>query len=176
MTETNESKTKVLELINRFEHQKHQLQSMPAEGKKGLLFASVKLLNKTEEGPADDSWTSYRVVRTDLPQVFEWLFKQFVPILSDLPNYGMHRDEIFGRLGNRLAAIESQEPATSSDDKVFVVFQELWAICQELEQGLVHSFSVALGTEIVDDFASIPVFTSVENKDSLEVRLFGVGV
>jgi hypothetical protein len=44
MTQANEVKQQVLDLINLFDSKKHDLQARPAVGKQNLVFADVVLL------------------------------------------------------------------------------------------------------------------------------------
>lgn len=173
MNQADEVQKQIVELINLFEHKKHFLQGRPAVGKKNLVFADVVLLNKTEEDPTVDSWYERRVVRTDMPQVFIWLFKQFVPIIAALPGYGIHKEEIFGRLGNTLAMVEKLEPAALPDDKVAAVIQDFWEICQDLMEGRMQSFAVALGAEIMDDFVTRSIKSGFVDQETFEKQLFG---
>lgn len=173
MNQVDEVQKQIVELINLFEHKKHLLQERPAVGKKNLVFADVVLLNKTEEDPTVDSWYARRVVRTDMPQVFIWLFKQFVPIISPLSGYGMHKEEIFGRLGNTLAMVEELEPVASPDEKVAAVIQDFWEICQDLLEGRMQSFAVALGADIMDDFVTRSIKSGFVDQETFEKQLFG---
>lgn len=173
MNQIIEKRNQLIALIDRFEHMKHQLQDLPAVGTKDLVFADVVLLNKTESDPTEGSFYSRRLVRTDIPQVFIWLFKQFASIFRDLPGYGIHKEEIFGRLGNTLAMVEGLEPPATSEEKVAAVMQDFWEICQDLIEGRVQSFSVALGAEVLDDFVSRAIKSGYINQESFEKELFG---
>jgi len=161
-------KKQLVELLNLFEHQKHILQERPAVGVKNLVFAGVVLINKSEDDPTKDSWISRRVVRTEMPQVFTWLFKKFVPILSQLPDYGVHRHEIFGRLGNTLAMAEDPAMAATVDDKVAAVVQDFWEICQDLTEGRIRSLAVAVGPTVLDDFVTRSLKSGLINQVDFE--------
>ena len=173
MTQANEVKQQVLDLINLFDSTKHDLQAEPAVGKQGLVFADVVLLNKREPNPHDGDFIERRVVRTDSPQVFIWLFRQFAKILYGLPDYGMHKEELFGRLGNTLAMVEEQYPDANPDEKVAAVIQDFWEVCMDLLEGRVTSFAVALGASIVDDFITRSVNTGYIDQETFEKQLFG---
>lgn len=172
MTQVNEVKQQVLDLINLFDSKKHDLQARPAVGKQNLVFADVVLLNKTEPEPPVGGFDR-RIVRTDLPQVFIWLFRQFAKILYPLPDYGMHKEELFGRLGNTLAMVEDQYPDASPDEKVAIVIQDFWEMCMDLLEGRVTSFAVALGASIVDDYVTRSISTGYVDQETFEAQLFG---
>lgn len=173
MTQADEVKQQLLDLINLFDSKKHDLQARPAVGKQNLVFADVVLLNKTEKNPHEDSWFDSRLVRTDMPQVFIWLFRQFAEILKGLPGYGGHKEELFGRLGNTLAMVEDQYPDASPDEKVAVVIQDFWEMCIDLLEGRVTSFAVALGASIVDDYITRSISTGYIDQETFEAELFG---
>jgi hypothetical protein len=172
MTQANEVKQQVLELINLFDSKKHDLQAEPAVGKQNLVFADVVLLNKTEPNYMEGGFDR-RVVRTDMPQVFIWLFRRFAKILYPLPDYGMHKEELFGRLGNTLAMVEDQYPDASPDEKVAIVIQDFWEMCMDLLEGRVTSFAVALGASIVDDYVTRSISTGYVDQETFEAQLFG---
>jgi hypothetical protein len=172
MTQVNEVKQQVLDLINLFDSKKHDLQAEPAVGKENLVFADVVLLNKTEPNYMEGGFDR-RVVRTDMPQVFIWLFRRFAKILYPLPNYGMHKEELFGRLGNTLAMVEEQYPESSPDEKVAIVIQDFWEMCMDLIEGRVVSFAVALGASIVDDYVTRSISTGYVDQETFEAQLFG---
>jgi hypothetical protein len=173
MNQVDEVKNQTIELISRFEHQKHQLQELPAVGDKKLVFADVLLLNKVEEDPTLGAFIGRRVVRTDMPQVFSWLFKQFAHVLAPLPGYGLHKEEIFGRLGNTLTMVEKLDPPAQADEKVAAVIQDFWEICQDLLDGRMQSFSVALGAQIMDDFVTRSLKSGFVDQETFEQQLFG---
>jgi hypothetical protein len=172
MTQANEVKQQVLDLINLFDSKKHDLQAEPAVGQQNLVFADVVLLNKTEPNPMEGGFDR-RVVRTDMPQVFIWLFRRFAKILYPLPDYGMHKEELFGRLGNTLSMVEEQYPDASPDEKVAIVIQDFWEMCMDLIEGRVTSFAVALGASIVDDYVTRSISTGYVDQETFEAQLFG---
>lgn len=173
MNQTHEVQNQIVELIKSFEHKKHQLHARPAVGKQDLVFADVVLINKTEEDPTVGSWFKRRVVRTDMPQVFIWLFKQFVPIIAPLPGYGIHKEEIFGRLGNTVVMLEDLEPEALPDEKVAAVIQDFWEICQDLIEGRFQSFAVSLDADIMDDFVTRSIKSGFVDQKTFEEQLFG---
>ncbi len=173
MNELKDVQNQIVELLNLFEHKKHILQERPAEGKKSLVFADVVLLNKTEQDPTIDSWIPRRIVRTDMPQEFTWLFTKFASIVKQLPGYGIHKEEIFGRIGNTLSMVESLEPPALPDEKVAAVILDFWEICQDLVEGRMQSLSVALGADIMDDFVTRSVKSGFIDQATFELQVFG---
>jgi hypothetical protein len=173
MNQTHEVQNQIIELIKSFQHKNHQLQARPAIGKEGLVFADVVLINKTEEDPTVGSWIKRRVVRTDMPQVFIWLFKKFVPIIAPLPGYGLHKEEIFGRLGNTVAMVEELEPAALPEEKVAAVIQDFWEICQDLIENRLQSLAIAVDAEVMDDFVTRSIKSGFVDRKTFEDQLFG---
>jgi hypothetical protein len=173
MNQADAVKKQIVELIDLFELKKHVLQEHPAAGQKDLVFGDVVLLNKTEDDPTTSSWIARRVVRTDMPQVFEWLFKGLARIIAPLPGYGPHKEEIFGRLGNSLARSEELDPPLVLEEKVAAVIQDFWEICQDLLEGRLESFSVALGASVMDDFVTRSVKSGFVDQETFERMLFG---
>jgi hypothetical protein len=163
----------LLRLIEEFESKKHDLQLLPAESQPNLVFGDVALLNKIEKNPYEGNFIGKRGVRTDMPRVFVWLFKKFTPILSKLPNYGMHKEEVFARLGNTLEMAESPELHLNANEKVAAVIQDMYEIAQDLIDGRVSSFHVAIGTEVVDDYISRSIKTGYVDHDDFVSAVFG---
>ena len=163
----------LLALIEEFESKKHDLQLLPAESQPNLVFAGVKLLNKTEVDPYKDSFITKRVVRTDMPRVYGWLFKKFTPILSKLPDYGLHKEELFARLGNTLEMAEKPELGLTANEKVAAVIHDMYEIAQDLIEGKVRSFQVAVGTEVVDDYITRSIKSGYVDHDEFVNAVFG---
>jgi hypothetical protein len=164
---------KVLEILDSYAINKSRLLAKPSVGTPGLVFADVLLINKVEPDPSAGSWIERRVVRTEVPQVFIWLFKKFVPVLSSLPDYGVHKEEIFGRLGNTIHMAESQNPPTTTDEQVASVVQDFWEICQDLVQGDFTSLPVALGADILDDFVSRSLKSDFVSAEFFKTSIWG---
>ena len=163
----------LLLLIEEFESKKHDLQLLPAESQPNLVFGDVSLLNKTEDNPYEGNFIGKRIVRTDMPRVFVWLFKKFTPILNKLPDYGMHKEEVFARLGNTLEMAENPELGLTANEKVAAVIQDMYEIAQDLIDGKVKSFMVALGTEVVDDYISRSIKSGYVDHDEFVSAVFG---
>lgn len=172
LTALDQAKQKLLELIELFDSMKHRLQEKPVEGTKDLLFGDVVILNKTEPDPYEGKFIERRAVRTAIPQVYTWLFRQFSEILSPLPGYGRHKEEVFGRLGNTLAMAEADE-TLDVNEKVSRVFQDFWEICQDLVDGRLKSFDVAFGAEIIDDYLNRSLKSGFVDQATFEYLVFG---
>ena len=165
----------LMALIETFESKKHDLQNRPAQSQPNLLFADVAILNKSEPNPYEGAFISRRVVRTDIPQVFTWLFKQFTPILSKLPHYGALKEEIFGRLGNTISMAENPDLQLSADEKVAAVFQEFYEIAQDMIEGKMAAFAVASGAEIYDDYVTRAIKSGYVSHEEFLESVFGEG-
>lgn len=163
----------LLLLIEEFESKKHDLQRLPAESQPNLVFANVKLLNKTEADPYEDSFFDKRVVRTDMPIVFGWLFKKFTPILNKLPDYGMHKVEVFARLGNTLEMAENPELDLTANEKAAAVIQDMYEIAQDLIDGKVRSLQIAMGAEVLDDYVTRSIKSGYVDHDAFVSEVFG---
>ena len=163
----------LLLLIEEFESKKHDLQFLPAEGQPNLVFGDVALLNKTEENPYEGNFIGKRIVRTEMPRVFGWLFKKFTPILSKLPDYGMHKEEVVARLGNTLEMAENPELGLTANEKVAAVIQDMYEIAQDLIDGEVRSLQVAIGTEVLDDYITRSIKSGYVDHDAFVSAVFG---
>lgn len=163
----------LLHLIEEFESKKHDLQLLPSESQPNLVFGDVALLNKIETDPYEGNFIGKRIVRTDMPRVFVWLFKKFTAILNKLPDYGMHKEEIFARLGNTLEMAENPELGLNANQKVAAVIQDMYEIAQDLIDGKVKSFMVAMGTEVVDDYISRSIKSGYVSHDEFVSAVFG---
>ena len=163
----------LLLLIEEFESKKHDLQGLPAESQPNLVFGDVKLLNKTEADPYESSFIGKRIVRTDMPRVFGWLFKKFTPILIKLPDYGIHKEEVFARLGNTLEMAENPELGLTANEKVAAVIQDMYEIAQDLLDGKVSSLQVAMGTQVLDDRITRSIKSGYVDHDAFVSAVFG---
>ncbi len=173
LTELSDTKQQLLELIELFDHKKHSLQNKPALGRTNVVFADVVLLGMEQQDPTEGRWIARRIVRTTIPQVFDWLFRQFAQILFQAPGYGRHKEEIFGRLGNTISIVEASTPPLSDDEKVAAVLTDFWEICQDLYEGKLVSLDVAIGATIHDDFIERAVKSGFLSQAEFERQLFG---
>lgn len=77
---------KLAKLVADFEVNKVNLLAKEQVGLPNLVFGDVLLLGKIEPLPNSESWLARQVVRTGIPQVFIWIFKNSVPIFSSFAN------------------------------------------------------------------------------------------
>ncbi len=173
MSTKDSIKDKTIKLINLFESEKHRLQNLPAKGVPNLVFGDVVLLNLDELNPYEGNFIERRAVRSSIPQIFIWLFRQFAPILREIPGYGAHTEEVFGRLGNTVSSAEANAEPLSADEKVAAVFQDFWEICQDLLEGKFSSLQIAFGAEIMDDFVTRSLKSGFVSQEEFEKALFG---
>ncbi len=166
-------KNKTIALLDLFENEKHQLQNLPAKGVPNLVFGDVVLLNLDQSNPYEGNFIERRAVRSSIPQIFVWLFRQFETVLREIPGYGVHKEEVFGRLGNTVSAAEASVEPLSADEKVAAVFQDFWEICQDLLEDKFSSSAVAFGADIKDDFITRSIKSGFVSQDEFEKSLFG---
>lgn len=141
----------LLELLSHFENHKTRLLNKPAFGQPNMVFGDIAVLNPTEPNLREGSFIGVREVRTEIPQVFTWILKKFTPILAKLPDYGLLKEEIFGRLGNTIVLGENVEPKLTSDEKIAALFQDFYEITHEIIDGTFRSMAVARDNRILDD-------------------------
>jgi hypothetical protein len=173
LEELQVAKERLLQVVNLFESERRRLSQISGDAPSNLVFADVRILNSNQPDPGADDWIQRRVVRTEAPHVFIWLFRRLQKVVSVLPGFGRHKEEIFGRLGNTLAMAESQEPKLTTDEKVAAVLHDCWEICQDLAEGQVISFSVAVGNEIYDDYVSRSINSGFISQEEFVAELFG---
>lgn len=173
MEELQVAKSRLLGVIQLFESEKHKLGQISKDAPVNLVFGDVRILGHNQVDPDADHWLQRRIVRTDLPHVFIWLFRQLREVVSVFPSYGMHKEEIFGRLGNTLTMAEGQEPKLEPDERVAAVVHDCWEICQDLADNRVISFAVAVGNEVFDDYISRSIHSGFVSQEDFEKELFG---
>ena len=173
LKELQVAKERLLKVIELFESERHSLGELSGDAPVNLVFADVRILNYEQADPDADFWLKKRIVRTDKPQVFVWLFRRLQKVVSVFPQFGVHKEEIFGRLGNTLAMAEAQEPKLSIDERVAAVVHDCWEICQDLAEGQVISFAVAVGNEIYDDYVSRSINSGFISQEEFVTELFG---
>lgn len=114
--------------------------------------ADVLIAPSRSSKPSGGFYPSPRqVVTANAPQL-SWLFFRLRDIFIDF-NDGQTKVEFFGRLAN--AAIRYQKKSGGDEilhDLLAAVLHEAFAIADEIEEGSFHSFAVAGGNEIADDY------------------------
>jgi hypothetical protein len=173
MITKSEFQNEVLELIELFETTKHDLQHKAQIGTPGLNFAGVILINLDEADPNEGSFSRKRIVRSAMPQIYTWLFRKFVPILSKLPEYGLLKEEVFGRLGNTILMAESVLPELSPNEKIAALFSDFFELGQDLIDGVVPHFPVAFNGSVQDDWVTRSIKTGFTDLETFENELFG---
>lgn len=173
MEELQGAKERLLEVIELFESERDRLSQLSGDAPVNLVFADVRILNYDQPDPGADEWIQRRLVRTEAPHVFIWLFRRLQRVVSVLPGFGRHKEEVFGRLGNTLAMAESQDPQLTIDEKVAAVVHDCWEICQDLAEGRAISFAVAVGNEIYDDYVSRSINSGFISQEEFVAELFG---
>lgn len=173
MTTKSEFQNQLLELIDLFESVKHDLQNKPPVGREDLNFAGVVLLNYEQNDPNEGSFIKKRLVRTDMPHIYTWLFRQFVPILSKLPGYGSVKEDLFGRLGNTILLAETAEPSLSPNEKVAALFADLFEVGQDLIDGRFKHSPIAFDGSVADDWVTRSLNSEFVDLESFEAELFG---
>lgn len=175
MITKSDFQNEVLELIELFETTKHDLQHKPQVGTPGLNFAGVILINLDEADPNDGAFNKKRIVRSDMPQIYTWLFRKFVPIMSKLPNYGLLKEEVFGRLGNTIQKAETTNPELTANEKIAALFSDFYELGQDLIDGLVLYSPVAINGSVEDDWVTRSIKSGFDDLETFENELFGEG-
>ena len=174
MNPKEEFKTNLLTLIEMFESEKHNLQNQPAVGTPRLVFADVALINTTEPDPFEDSFISKEAIRSEMPQIYTWLFFKFASALKTLPNYNhMTKGELFGRLGNTVKMLEAHEPPLEPMEKVAALFADVYEAGLDLIDGKTQVLPVAFNGAIADDFKSRSVKADFVDLETFQNELFG---
>lgn len=175
MTIHEEFKAQLTELIELFESEKHTIQSQPAIGTANLAFADVVLINLTEIDPYENSFIGKVVIRSEMPQVYTWLFFKFAKILTKLPNYnGMTKVELFGRLGNTVKMAEKHQPPLEPMEKVAALFADVYEAGLDLIDGNQQVLPVAFNGAIADDFVKRSIQTEYVDLETFQKELFEV--
>jgi hypothetical protein len=173
MITKSEFQNEVLELIELFETSKHDLQHKRPIGTPGLNFAGVILTNHEEVNPNEGAFIQKRIVRSDMPQIYTWLFRKFVPILSKLPNYGFLKEEVFGRLGNTIQKAETISPELTANEKVVALFSDFYELGQDLLDGVTLYSPIAINGSVEDDWVTRSIKSGFDDLDTFEKELFG---
>jgi hypothetical protein len=173
MNSKSEFQNQMLELIELFESVKHDLQNKPPVGRDDLNFAGVTLLNYDQHDPNEDSFIRKRLVRTDMPHIYTWLFRHFVPILSTLPGYGYVKEDLFGRLGNTIVMAEIAEPPLTPNEKIAALFADVFEVGQDLIDGNFNHSPIAFNGSVTDDWVTRSLASEFVDLETFETELFG---
>jgi hypothetical protein len=136
----------------------------------------VRLSTEIVNGQPGNSrmWQGADVVITSKPQIMEeggfypapryvvtphapelsWLFEQIRDIFIEINEYGLLKEEIFGRLGNTANRFLSKNPEANSRETLLAVLHEAFAISEEIQDGEFVTLMVASGNQILDDLIS----------------------
>jgi hypothetical protein len=99
-------------------------------------------------------YPSPRYVVTSHAGELSWLFEQIRDVFMDNEEYGLFKEEIFGRLGNTSNRFISKNPDASTRETLLAVMHEAFAIAEELQDGEFATLMVVSGNQILDDLIS----------------------
>jgi hypothetical protein len=174
MTIQEDFKEQLFKLLEVFESEKHEIQSRPAVGTPNLVFANIVLINMNEKDPYENSFIGKDVIRSEIPQIYTWLFHNLAKILTKLPNYnGMTKVELFGRLGNTVRMAEKHEPRLEPMEKVAALFADVYEAGLDLIEGNQKVMPVAYNGAVADDFETRTIQPEYVDLETFQKELFG---
>lgn len=95
-----------------------------------------------------------RYVLTSHAPELSWLFEQLRDIFIEIGDYGVFKEEIFGRLGNTANRFLSKNPEANTVETLLAVMHEAFAITEEIQDGEFAALMVTSGNQILDDLIS----------------------
>jgi len=95
-----------------------------------------------------------RYVVTSHAAELSWLFEQIRNIFMENEDYGVLKEEIFGRLGNTVNRFLSKNPGANIHETLLAVMHEAFAIAEEIRDGEFATLLVTTGNQILDDLIS----------------------
>jgi hypothetical protein len=108
----------------------------------------VKRLPKINSG---GFYPEPRFVVTDHGLELSWLFEQLRDIFKEIEDYGLWKEEIFGRLGNTANRYLTKSPTASARELLLAIMHETFSIIEEIEVGDFRSPMVTSNNRIYDD-------------------------
>jgi hypothetical protein len=95
-----------------------------------------------------------RYVITSHAAELSWLFEQIRNIYIEIEDYGLLKEEIFGRLGNTANRFLAKNPDADICETLLAVIHEAFAVAEEIRDGEFATLLVATGNQVLDDLIS----------------------
>ncbi len=111
------------------------------------------LITDTQPTPSVDGWyPDPRPFVSPYPEQMAWLFSEVVSSTKKLPDYGLWKEELFGRMGNTGNAFVESEPYCSAEQLALAVLLEALLFVEKLgSPDGVEVLSVTVDNQIADD-------------------------
>jgi hypothetical protein len=116
--------------------------------------ADVVITSKSPIVQEGGFYPSPRYVVTSHAGELSWLFEQIRNIFMEIEDYGVLKEEIFGRLGNTVNRFLSKNPGANIHETLLAVMHEAFAIAEEIRDGEFATLLVTTGNQILDDLIS----------------------
>jgi hypothetical protein len=113
--------------------------------------ADVAITSKSPIVQDGGFYPAPRYVVTSHARELSWLFERIRDVFMDNDEYGLIKEEIFGRLGNTANRFLSKNPDAKTRETLLAVMHEAFAIAEELQDGELATLMVASGNQILDD-------------------------
>ena len=111
------------------------------------------LITDSQPTPSVDGWyPDPRPFVSPYPEQMAWVFSQVVSSTRKLPDYGLWKEELFGRMGNTGNAFVESEPSCSPEQLALAVILEALLFVEKLDSpDGVEVLSVTFDNQIADD-------------------------
>lgn len=116
--------------------------------------ADVAITNSSTVVEEGGFYPAYRYVVTTYASELSWVFEQVRDIFMEIDNYGLFKEEIFGRLGNTANRFLTKNPSANAQEILLAVMHEAFAIAEEIQHGEFAALMVTSGNQILDDLIS----------------------
>ena len=117
-----------------------------------------------------------RLVVTAYVGELSWLFEKLVPIFSAVDEYGLWKEELFGRLGNMANRAKALDKANSAKELLLAVLHEAYACAEELEEGNFNFLLVTTENSIYEDLIVNAMHGKFESESKVEKFLMDKGL
>ena len=116
--------------------------------------ADVVITRKSPNIDKSGFYPEPRYVVTSHASEVSWLFEKVRDIFMEIENYGVLKEEIFGRLGNTANRFLSKNPNANASETLLAVMHEAFAIIEDIQDGEFATMMVTSGNQILDDLIS----------------------
>lgn len=116
--------------------------------------ADVVITSKSPIVQEGGFYPAPRYVVTSHAGELSWLFEQIRDVFMENHEYGLLKEEIFGRLGNTANRFLSKNPGANIFETLLAVMHEAFAIAEEIRDGEFAILLVTTGNQILDDLIS----------------------
>lgn len=113
--------------------------------------AGVVITNHSPAKNSKDFYPAPRNVVTKNVHELSWIFEKSRDIFLKFEDYGLWKEEIFGRLANMANGVLEKNPKTELKELLFSIIHEDYSILDEIRENKFRILMISSGGKILND-------------------------